>query len=187
MREEEWAIRALHWDEEDGSYKAKDADTGNNHLVLLYILAFSGDRAGNDHSIAPKGELSFGTGGRLGSIRYIYDWCQLHKARSLILSHARSREPRLSASSFLADLRTEVIFQDKSDSCLDYEIENAPWQLETSSTARDWIEIFKNNAQQTKVDFRIRSLRGVQKLSPPLLLVLRQVLPLFLFLTDVLT
>lgn len=51
--------------------------------------------------------------------------CQLQKRRRLILLEASFRELRVSASFFLADPRTKVIFWDNSYSCLCYSISNA--------------------------------------------------------------
>lgn len=150
VSEEERAIRALHWDAEESSNKAEDADNSYKHTVLLHTLAISRDSAGNDHSIAANGELSFGTGGRLVAVHYIHGWSQLNKGKRLILSYTSCQEPRIYASSFLADPRPEVVFRENSDSCPGSAIANAPWQFCTTSTKREWIEIFRRSGREDK-------------------------------------
>lgn len=71
MHGEDWAIRAILWVEDEGSWKAEDADTSDIYSDFFYNLALSGYIESDEHSIDPSGEVFLGTGGRLSAFQFI--------------------------------------------------------------------------------------------------------------------
>lgn len=149
--ESTWYVRSVYWYSETKVYCAIDDETGNDHIVCLYSMAFEGF-SGDEEPATEGDRIVLGRPGLLQTIENIHRRGRGHPDSKFQLSYTRSCDPCLNVEIHRFPPFRKFLFRNRAGACIGASLGNVLSELAELFLADHMESFFRDTAALLRED-----------------------------------